>query len=173
MGAHGALTKGKFYDESARVPLVVRLPGRVKTGRSAAPVQSCDVYPTIVEAIGGELSPGRFAKSLLPVAEGKAKRVRNLAISEIGKGPPLDIMARGERYKYWMQDDDEYLFDMQTDPLEMTNLAKSEKHRETLHRMRKELLVFWRSTQVNYAEGYVPKVQRLRQEAGLKGAKEK
>ncbi len=68
MGAHGYLTKGRFYEESVRVPLVLRWPGHVKTGRSKAPVQMMDIYPTIVEAVGGELTPGRFAKSLLPIA---------------------------------------------------------------------------------------------------------
>ena len=53
-----------------------------------------DIYPTIVEAIGGQVTPGRFAKSLLPVAEGKKASVRDLAISEIGKTAPLGIMAR-------------------------------------------------------------------------------
>ena len=42
MGAHGYLTKGRFYEESARVPLVVRWPGHVKTGRNKAPVQMMD-----------------------------------------------------------------------------------------------------------------------------------
>jgi arylsulfatase A-like enzyme len=73
MGAHGYLTKGRFYEESVRVPLFVRWPGHVKTGRSKAPVQLMDVYPTIVEAVSGELTPGRFAKSLLPIATGKKR----------------------------------------------------------------------------------------------------
>ena len=33
MGAHGALTKGRFYEESVRVPLVVRMAGHVSNGR--------------------------------------------------------------------------------------------------------------------------------------------
>ena len=78
--------------------LFVRWPGHVKAGRSKAPAQMMDVYPTIVEAIGGELTPGRFAKSLLPVATGK-DRVRALAISEIGDDAPLRIMARDDRFK--------------------------------------------------------------------------
>jgi hypothetical protein len=36
-------------------------------------------------------------KSLLPVATGKAAKVRDLAISEIGTRAPLDIMARDTR----------------------------------------------------------------------------
>jgi len=163
MGAHGALTKGRFYDESVRVPMVVRWPGRVQVGRSDAPVQMFDVYPTVVEAIGGELSGGRFAKSLLGVATGKADAVRDLAVSEIGDKPPLRIMARSRRYKYWADEEFEFLFDMKNDPGEMTNLIDADEHREALDDMRRRLLVFLRSTQTNLAEGYKPLVKRLRE----------
>lgn len=163
MGAHGYLTKGRFYEESARVPLVLRWPGHVKTGRSKAPVQMMDVYPTVVEAIGGELTPGRFAKSPLPIATGQKDRSRPIAVSEIGDKAPLRMMARDERYKYWADEDREYLFDLETDPLEQTDLAEVPEHRETLHAMREKLLTHLRSTQTNLSAGYKPKVQRLRE----------
>jgi len=171
MGAHGALSKGRFWEESARVPLVVRWPGRVKTGRTAALAQMMDIYPTIVEAIGGQVTPGRFAKSLLPIAEGKKASVRDLAISEIGKTAPLGIMAREARFKYWADEKGEHLFDLQDDPLEMRDIAGAPEHRETLNRMRERLLTHFRSTQVNLAEGGKPKVQRLREAEAKKTAK--
>lgn len=163
MGAHGYLTKGRFYEESVRVPLVLRWPGHVKTGRSKAPVQMMDIYPTIVEAIGGEPTPGRFAKSLLPIATGERERIRPIAISEIGNSAPLRIMARDERFKYWADEETEFLFDLETDPLEQSNLAKSSSHEATLNLMRQKLLTHLRSTQVNLAEGSKSKVQRLRE----------
>jgi arylsulfatase A-like enzyme len=166
MGSHGALTKGRFYEESARVPLVVRWPGHVQTGRTKALAQMMDVYPTIVEAIGGEVTPGRFAKSLLPVATGQKKSVRDLAVSEIGNAAPLRIMARDARYKYWAEEGREFLFDMENDPLEMHDLAADPEHAATLSKLRGELLVFLRSTQVNAAEGYKSKIQRMREAEG-------
>lgn len=166
MGSHGYLTKGRFYEESVRVPLFVRWPGRVKAGRSKAPVQMMDVYPTMVEAVGGELSPGRFARSLLPVTTGQKARVRPIAVSEIGTTPPLRIMARDDRFKYWADEEREYLFDLENDPLEQHDLAASAEHHETLNRMREKLLTHLRSTQVNLSAGYKNKVQRLREAAG-------
>lgn len=170
MGAHGYLTKGRFYEESARVPLVLRWPGHIKTGRSKAPVQMMDVYPTLVEAIGGELTPGRFAKSLLPIATGQKDRVRPIAISEIGDKAPLRIMARDDRFKYWADEDREYLFDLENDAFEQTDLSTAPEHRETLHAMREKLLTHLRSTQTNLSAGYKPKVQRLREAEAKKKA---
>jgi arylsulfatase A-like enzyme len=163
MGAHGYLTKGRFYEESVRVPLVLRWPGHVKTGRSKAPVQMMDVYPTIVEAVGGELTPGRFAKSLLPIATGQSERIRPIAISEIGDKAPLRMMARDDRFKYWADEDREYLFDLETDPLEQHDLAEVIRASRNAELMREKLLTHLRSTQTNLSAGYKSKVQRLRE----------
>lgn len=162
MGGHGYLTKGRFYEESVRVPLVVRWPEHVRTGRSKAPVQMMDVYPTIVDAVGGELCAGRFAKSLLPIATGERKSIRPVAISEIGDKAPLRMMVCDGRYKYWADEEREFLFDLETDPLEMNDLSGSAEHRDTLSTMRAKLLTHLRSTQTNLSAGYKPKVQRLR-----------
>jgi len=163
MGAHGYLTKGRFYEESVRVPLIMRWPGHIQSGRSQAPVQMMDVYPTVVDAVGGELTLGRFAKSLLPIATGNAKRVRPIAVSEIGDKVPLRMMARDDRFKYWVDESREYLFDLESDPLELRNLAEEPQHLETLRQMQQKLLTHLRSTQVNAAAGYKSKVQRLRE----------
>jgi arylsulfatase A-like enzyme len=164
MGAHGTMSKGRFFEESVRVPLVMRWPGHVKNGRTPALAQMMDVYPTIVDAIGGEVTSGRFAKSLLPIAAGKAGAVRDVAISEIGTKAPLDVMVRDSRFKYWADSQKEHLFDLQNDPLEMRDLVADAEHQETLSNMRAKLILHLRSTQLNYSEGYVGKVRRLRQQ---------
>ncbi len=170
MGAHGSLSKGRFYEESVRVPLVARWPGHIQAGRSPALVQMMDVYPTIVEAVGGNLSPGRFAQSLMPVASGAKLSLRTVAVSEIGDAPPLRIMARDPRYKYWADESREFLFDLEKDPFEMNDLSKDNEHQVILGEMRGKLLLHLRSTQANFAVGSKPKVQRLR-EAQSKEAK--
>ena len=173
MGAHGAMTKGRFYEESVRVPLVMRWPGQIEPGRAglrrtAALAQMMDVYPTIVEAIGGVCSPGRFAVSLLPVASGKRKAVRNTVISEISKGPNQQLMAREAKYKWWIHDEDEYLFDLAADPLEQNNLAGKPEHATTLNKLRNDALTQLRTAQTNLAAGSKSKIQRLREAEAAK-----
>ncbi len=164
MGAHGYMTKGRFYEESARVPLVLRWPGHIHAGRTKALAQMFDVYPTIVEALGGTLSPWRFARSQLPVAMGRKASVRDLAVSEIGTGwRTLNVMARDTHYKWWAEQEKEFLFDMQSDPLEMHNLINDPAHAADAQHLREAMLTFLRSTQMNLSEGYKSKVKRMKE----------
>ncbi len=171
MGAHGTLSKGRFYEESARVPLVVRWPGKVKIGRSKAPVQMMDIYPTLVEAAAGKLLPGRHAKSLLPVASGQRERLRPAAISEIDNRNGLSLMATDGRFKWWRDGSQECLFDLENDPFEMADLAADSAHQATLSRMTRLALDHVLQSQTNLSEGYVPKVDRLRRAEAEKKAR--
>ena len=73
------------------------------------------------------------------------------------------MMARDARFKWWAEEDREYLFDLAKDPLEMHDLANESDHREKLQHMRERMLTYLRSTQLNLSEGYKSKVQRLRE----------
>jgi arylsulfatase A-like enzyme len=62
--------KGHLYEGGIRVPLIVRWPGKVRSGTiSSVPVISMDFFPTILEAAGLEPSPGvpLDGESLLPL----------------------------------------------------------------------------------------------------------
>jgi hypothetical protein len=54
------LGKGHAYEGGIRVPWIVRWPGTVPPGTvSHEPVSTIDIFPTLVEAAGGKLPPGR------------------------------------------------------------------------------------------------------------------
>ena len=80
-----------------------------------------DLNPTLVEAGGGTQSPGKFGKSLLPVATGSAERVHDCVFSEIGNGGHRNYMVRGPRYKWHRYRGEEHLYDMRNDPFEQSN----------------------------------------------------
>ena len=73
------------------------------------------------------------------------------------------MMARDARYQWRAEEDREFLFDLESDPLEMRNLAGSAEHRETLQHLRDAMLLHPRRTQLNLAEGCKSKVKRLRE----------
>ncbi len=65
--------KGTLYEGGIRVPLIVRLPGFVPAGQVCrVPVNSPDVYPTMMELAGGAMPPDQAADgvSLVPLLTG-------------------------------------------------------------------------------------------------------
>ena len=65
--------KGSVYEGGIRVPMIVRLPGRVTAGAvSDAPGYFADWFPTLCDAAGFERPSGLDGESLWPVITGKA-----------------------------------------------------------------------------------------------------
>ena len=63
---HGLL----LNDATMRIPLLVRLPGRVAAGRRVdAQVRNVDILPTVLEVVGAPLPPDLPGRSLLPLVE--------------------------------------------------------------------------------------------------------
>ena len=165
MGSHGFLGKGRFWEESARVPLIAHWPGKVKNPgrRIKAPVQMFDIYATIVDAAGGTVSSG-FSKSFLPVVRGDAEKSRDAAFTEYSKGVTFDYMVRTEQFKYWTEGrKKEHLFDIKNDPYEMNDLAGSPAHQEMLADMRARLNEFVLNTHLDYAVNYKPRQDQFRE----------
>ncbi len=71
---HGVF-RGKFtvYDSGLNVPFMVRWPGKIRQGRSAALINFADFLPTVMELAGAKAPKGIDGKSLLPVLEGRSK----------------------------------------------------------------------------------------------------
>jgi choline-sulfatase len=155
MGSHGRFAKGSFHEESARVPLILRWPGRIPAGAPCdSLVELIDLYPTVVEAAGGEPSPHRFGVSLLPLATGQKAQVHDAVFSEIAHAEHFDYMVRGQPFKWFLQAGVEHLYDLRTDPYETRNLAQVPAMAPVLRTMRQRLARFLMTTQVNYSAGY-------------------
>ncbi|WP_420638358.1 sulfatase [Candidatus Poriferisocius sp.] len=122
-GDHGLMYKMNFFDGSVRVPLIVSTPAVASSPAAgttdATPVEWIDVGPTIVEAVGAELSHHQFGTSLLPALEGQ--RVREDALSEF-EG---EFMLLTDDWKLALNDRGEpyLLFDRHADPDEAENLV--------------------------------------------------
>ena len=97
LGQHGRFEKHCSFDEAVRVPLAMRLRGRISPGsRTPAMVELIDLAPTIYELCGvtGQQTQGRSLASLL---DGRAARHRDHVIVEYA--PNDEIMIRDERWK--------------------------------------------------------------------------
>ena len=91
-GAHGLFSKGVMYDESLRVPLLLRLPGQTQGRRCETPVGTVDLLPTLLDLAGAAPDPGVPGRSLLPALRGESLPERPL-FSECGE--PLCVLGGG------------------------------------------------------------------------------
>ncbi|MEK9554013.1 MAG: sulfatase-like hydrolase/transferase, partial [Alphaproteobacteria bacterium] len=61
-----------FYNEVARIPLMISLPGTPGGRRVSALTQTIDLMPTLLDLHGEEAGPHVRGRSLLPLCEGSA-----------------------------------------------------------------------------------------------------
>jgi choline-sulfatase len=133
-GHHGLYTKGNatvpqnFYEESIRVPSLLRWPGTIAAGRvCATPFSHCDLFTTLLEAAGVSETPEDAARrnspgrSVLPALRRRGNQDEACDwFCEYGNAR----MIRRGRYKlivrYAPHSGDE-LYDLERDPRETRN----------------------------------------------------
>ncbi len=67
LGAHHLFGKETMFEEAARVPFLVRLPGQTQSKTIQQPVSHIDFVPTLLDLLGQPNHPQCAGKSLLPV----------------------------------------------------------------------------------------------------------
>ena len=127
LGAHGMKSKMTFYEESVHVPLIMRLPTRIRPGSVVStPVSHIDFFATILDylEIPSQPSDGR---SLRPLIEGRESGAPDYAISEWkGRSVP-NFMVRTEDWKLMIANQRksrslDALYHLKEDPQERNNL---------------------------------------------------
>jgi choline-sulfatase len=135
LGQHGTWEKGRFYEASAGVPLMIRWPGRFDGRRVDANVSLADLYATLCDLAGVPEPPkdaaARDSRSLVPLLEGNRETwderyPENEAVATEGDG----MMIKQDDLKYmWFPDgvrsveSPEVLFDLSTEEGEYRNRA--------------------------------------------------
>jgi N-acetylglucosamine-6-sulfatase len=138
------------YEESARIPLILRDPAVAAAGATPAElVQTIDLAPTVLELAGVADRTQRDGRSLLPLLRGERPDWRQSILLEYWSDtvfPRIRNMGyravRTERYKYIryleLPGMDE-LYDLEADPYEMENLMGSPRQAELLPGLQAEL----------------------------------
>ncbi|MHC4209185.1 MAG: sulfatase-like hydrolase/transferase [Planctomycetota bacterium] len=78
VGRHGLTGKQNLYEHTWRVPFLARGPGIVPGSRASGYVYLLDVLPTLCDLAGIEIPASIEGRSMRPVLEGKAERVRDV-----------------------------------------------------------------------------------------------
>lgn len=158
-GAHGMNQKTVLYEESARVPLIVSLPGQkvartsdrlVNTGLDLLPTMlDCAQAPTPAQLTGASLRRLAAGEAVTPWRDHVVVENNMNQTALVGDFVPVTEgrMLRTERFKYCVYAHGEHresLVDLATDPGETTNLARDAAYRTVLLEHRERLRQFGR-----------------------------
>ena len=135
LGERGLWYKMHWFEMSARVPLLVHAPQRFIAHRVSQSVSTLDLLPTLVELAGGQVEQGLELEghSLLPHLQGKGGHDEVLGeyMAE-GTLSPLMMIRRGPWKFVYSEQDPLLLFNLDSDPQELHNLAECGEHKGIL-----------------------------------------
>jgi arylsulfatase A-like enzyme len=137
LGDHGLFDKRFMYEESLRMPFLIRWPGVVQPGaRIDAMALNIDFAPTFLEAAGLPASPEMQGRSFVPVLEGRPPADWRTSMYYRYYHDPGDhntrahygVRTRTHKLIYFWKKDQWELFDLVNDPLELHNLYGQPGH---------------------------------------------
>jgi arylsulfatase A-like enzyme len=138
-----AAGKVHVYEESIRVPLIIRGPGIPAGSVSDELVVNADLAPTIVDATGAPPGLTMDGRSLLPIAADPDRRRGRALLFETGPATPQNYAAvRTHRYKYVeYATGDRELYDLAIDPYELDNRHADPAYADIVRRLAGRLAV--------------------------------
>ena len=147
-GEHGLYDKRLAYEESIRIPFLVRHPGLIQDpGRRAEQmILNIDLAPTLLDLAGLSVPGYMQGQSLKPILQSDRAAGRKSWFYEHFPVFPIPIpgitAVRTDRYKYIEYQNEvrpRELFDLQADPKEKTNIIGSRQGHRLIPELRQEL----------------------------------
>jgi arylsulfatase A-like enzyme len=166
LGAHHLFGKETMFEEAARVPFLVRLPGQTRSKTIQQPVSHIDFVPTLLDLLGQPNHPQCAGKSLLPVinedaAAGnvflewapnrtKVKKGSRLARRRMIKRAVEEstrTLVTRDGWKLCLRDKDlNELYNLHDDPWEKRNLYADRQYASVISRLAGEIHRWQEST---------------------------
>jgi arylsulfatase A-like enzyme len=148
LGEHGWFDKRWMYEESLRMPLIVRWPGVVRAGsENTHLVQNLDFAETFLDLAGVPVPDNMQGRSLVPLLRGEpAADWRDAIYYQYYEFPGVHAVQRHygirtERYKlihYYLIDEWE-LFDLERDPDELQSVYEDPTYAGTRRELEERL----------------------------------
>jgi arylsulfatase A-like enzyme len=118
--------KTNAFEESIKVPLIVRGPGVPAKGRAGEPVLNIDLAPTFLELAGAPVPDNLDGRSLVPFLRGRApERWRtDFLVEHFSTG--VSSSVRTQRHLYTdLESGERELYDMERDPFQLDSLHRT------------------------------------------------
>ncbi|HEX8041727.1 MAG TPA: sulfatase, partial [Chryseosolibacter sp.] len=137
---HGQWMKQSLFEEAARVPLLISVPGAAGKGQVCRRVvELVDLYPTLTRLCGLEPPPYLHGANLMPLLDKPNSKWARAAYTQVLR-PRQNIMGRSVRTERWRYTEwggaGAELYDQRKDPYEYRNLAADPAYRKVREQMR-------------------------------------
>lgn len=138
LGEHDFWAKVSLHEESTRVPLIIRVPGK-RPSVCNTYAELLDLYPTVSSLCGLPVPKNVQGRDISAALESPEFQVRDAAFCVNGKG----FMLREQDFAYIQYKEDASkgieLFDMRADPQQFTNLAERPESQPHIVRFQRKL----------------------------------
>lgn len=146
-GEHGRGDKRVAYNESIRIPLVMRFPARIAPASTVSElVLNADVAPTLLDFAGVPVPEEMQGESMVPLLTGEPVEWRSSFLytywEDLIRVIPRIVGVRTHRYLYATTpdiDDIDELYDLKDDPFELRNLANDPAYHSVKQELQMEL----------------------------------
>ena len=143
LGEHFLWGKVSLFEECARTPLIVRVPGITPPASiSESLVEHVDLYPTLLELCGLQARQLLQGTSFTPILSNPDHDGKESAYTVVSRGKKLGRSIRTKRWRYaeWDSPEIAELYDLENDPKEYHNLINSAETRSVKARLHQLML---------------------------------
>src|SRR5215475_12124888 len=160
LGAHHLFGKETMFEEAARVPWLIRLPGQTRSKMISHPVSHIDFVSTLLDLLGQSNHPQFAGKSLLPSINDEITAPQNVFLewapnrTKVKKGSRLArrrmikraveestrTVVSADGWKLCLRDKDlNELYNLKDDPFETRNLYSAAQYAPVTSRLASEI----------------------------------
>ena len=140
LGEHGLWFKQSCFEESAKCPLIISVPGSKKAGQICRrTVELVDIYPTLADLAGLQSPDGLEGFSLLRLLKNPKAKWDHPAYTQVQRAKIPGHSVRTEKWRYteWgFGNNGAELYDELSDPKELNNLAADSKYSNVVSEMK-------------------------------------
>jgi arylsulfatase A-like enzyme len=164
LGAHAMHSKMVLYEESAHIPLILRLPGAIAAGTVvSAPVSHVDLFATILDYLGHD-APDSEGRSLRALIESGDDGGLDFCVSEWSSNSMPRFMTRTRDWKFLFGGSPtasslDALYNLRNDPHEMENLLAGPEggrpYAVQAHEMRDRLIAWLEAVESPHLQGVI------------------